>query len=43
MKTEIAKLLSKAHDCLEDARFGLTYKRYMVAVNRAYYAMFDAC
>ena len=42
MKNETNKLLSKAADCLEDAHFGLRHERLNVAVNRAYYAMFDA-
>ena len=40
MKVPIEKMIDKAEDALSDALFNLEDKRYAVAINRAYYAMF---
>ncbi len=42
MKPEVIKLLEKAADCLESAAFNLENGFLDAAVNRSYYAIFDA-
>jgi uncharacterized protein (UPF0332 family) len=42
MKEELQKVIAKAKDCLEDARYLLKGERHDAAVNRAYYSMFTA-
>ena len=41
MKTETEKLIQRATDSLADAQFNAKHERWTVAVNRAYYAVFD--
>lgn len=41
MKEESQKLLQRAADCLSDAEANLALNRWVVGVNRAYYAVFD--
>jgi uncharacterized protein (UPF0332 family) len=42
MKPEVIRLLEKAADCLESAGFNLENGFLDAAVNRSYYAVFDA-
>lgn len=42
MKIEINRLLAKANDCIESAELNLKEGFYDAAVNRSYYAVFDA-
>lgn len=42
MKPEVLKLLAKAQDCLESAELNYNEGFYDAAVNRSYYAIFDA-
>lgn len=43
MKERVANLLAKADDSLESAKLLLAEDHPAGAINRAYYAMFDAC
>lgn len=42
MRIEIERLLAKANDCIESAELNLKEGFYDAAVNRSYYAIFDA-
>ena len=42
MTEELQKVITKAKDCLEDAKYLMDGERYDAAVNRAYYSMFTA-
>ncbi len=41
MSEEIKKMIQRAESCLSDASYNLAGSRYLVAVNRAYYCIFD--
>ena len=42
MREELKKVIGKAEDCIEDARYLFEGKRYDASVNRAYYAVFTS-
>lgn len=42
MKEDVIRLMSRAQDCLEDARLLYALNRYTGVLNRSYYAIFDA-
>lgn len=41
MKSDVAKLLRRAEECLEEAHQLHRYEHYLGAINRAYYCIFD--
>lgn len=41
MNKEIENILERSGDCLSDAKFNFQHSRYMAAVNRSYYSVFD--